>query len=202
MQALPALSRRRSLWAPTVLQGPQALHTDHLPAFREGATHSTQPGLTGRSAPISHGGGTLTETLLPSPGPLGLGGIVAAAWTNQWVKREKGLCWGCIPPHPACPPAAHPWEGRARDGSHWAVHTDLGVASHVVHINAQEVAEPVRHEHGSQVGLEHGVDAATQDTNAGQLFQVDAVGQAVHVRPPNTCGSKGGCSELRREGLK
>ena len=66
-----------------------------------------------------------------------------------------------------------------------------------MHVNAQEVAEPVRHEHSSQVGLDHGVDATAQDSDAGQLLQVDAVSQAVHVRPPDPCGSKGGCNELR-----
>lgn len=67
-----------------------------------------------------------------------------------------------------------------------------------MHINAQEVAEPVRHEHGSQVGLDHGINATAQDADAGQLLQVDAVSQAVHVRPPDPCGSKGGCNELWR----
>lgn len=90
----------------------------------------------------------------------------------------------------------------ARKPATWAVHTDLRVASYIMHINAQEVAQPVRHENSSQVGLDHSVDAAAQDADAGQLLQVDAVSQAVHVRPPNTCGSKGGCSELRQEGLE
>lgn len=85
-----------------------------------------------------------------------------------------------------------PGEGH----SHSRVHTYLGIASHIVHINAQEVAEPVRHEHGSQVGLDHGVNAAAQEADARQLLQVDAVGQAVHVRPPDPCGSKGGYDEL------
>ena len=75
-------------------------------------------------------------------------------------------------------------------------HTDLGVTSHVVHVEAQKVAKPVRHEHGSQVDLDHGVHAAGQEANAGQLLQVDAVGQAVHVGPPDTWGSGGGCNEL------
>lgn len=65
MGAVPALSLRPSFWAPTALRGPHALHTDHLPAFRKGATHSAQPGLTVQSAPISHGGDTLTEAPLP-----------------------------------------------------------------------------------------------------------------------------------------
>ena len=58
------------------------------------------------------------------------------------------------------------------------------------------MAEPVRHEHGSQVDLDHGVHAAGQEADAGQLLQVDAVGQAVHVGPPDTWGSEGGCNKL------
>lgn len=107
-----------------------------------------------------------------------------------------------VPLHPSHLPEPHPTLGgpgsvTARRPATWVVHTDLRVASHVMHINAQEVAQPVRHEHSSQVGLDHGVDAAVQDANTGQLLQVDAVCQTVHVRPPNACGSKGGCSELR-----
>ena len=65
-----------------------------------------------------------------------------------------------------------------------------------MHVEAQQVAKPVRHEHGSQVDLDHGVHAAGQEADAGQLLQVDAVGQAVHVGPPDTWGSEGGCNKL------
>lgn len=64
--------------------------------------------------------------------------------------------------------------------------TDLGVAANIVHINAQEVAEPMGHEHGSQVDLHHGFHATSENAHVTELLQVDAVGQAVHVRPPDT----------------
>lgn len=126
---------------------------------------------------------------------------------EQWALPGPHSSSSCLSPlHPRHLPEPHPTLRRpssvtARRLATWPVHTDLRVASHVMHIDAQEVAQPMRHEHSSQVGLDHGVDAATQDANAGQLLQVDAVGQAVHVRPPNTCGSKGGYSELWQKGL-
>lgn len=51
MGAVPALSLRPSFWAPTALRGPHALHTDHLPACRKGATHSAQQGSLYRAHP-------------------------------------------------------------------------------------------------------------------------------------------------------
>lgn len=124
----------------------------------------------------------------------------AAQGQHKAMGAGRGGAGGALGPHFSFSDLSYstpagsqsPGEGH----SHSRVHTYLGVASHIVHINAQEVAEPVRHEHGSQVGLDHGVNAAAQEADARQLLQVDAVGQAVHVRPPDPCGSKGGYDEL------
>ena len=144
-----------------------------------------------------------------------MGGTRAATWVgiNPWVKRAEGeqalprpqSSSSCLSPYTAAvsqSPTPSPGRSRLSSGSQAGcsgqrAHTDLRVASHVVHVESQEVAEPMRHEHGSQVDLDHGVHAAGQEADAGQLLQVDAVGQAVHVGPPDTWGSEGGCDEWR-----
>lgn len=128
----------------------------------------------------------------PGPGP-----------TNRWKGRRGVSLASLTALQLSLRALTHPGEFRLSDSPQAGylgryVHTDLWVASHLAQVNAQEVAEPMRHEHGSQVGLDHGIDAATQGADAGQLLQVDAVSQAVHVRPPNACGSEGGCSKLWR----
>lgn len=60
MGTVPALSLRPSFWAPTALQRPHALHTDHHQSSGK-APHTVHS----QGASISHGGDMLTEAPLP-----------------------------------------------------------------------------------------------------------------------------------------
>ena len=203
-------SLRPSFGAPTALWGPRALHT-----FKAGAAPSVQPQALCRAHPLPArfcGGGHQGRRPHVRTRTLGRGGDQGSdlgrdqplgGEGQQALPRPQSFT-SCLSPYTAAmSQSPTPPPGRARLSSSsqagrlgLRAHTDLRVASHVVHVEAQQVAEPVRHEHGSQVDLDHGVHAAGQEANAGQLLQVDAVGQAVHVGPPDTWGSGGGCNEL------
>lgn len=66
------------------------------------------------------------------------------------------------------------------------ISSHLRVSSHIVHIDAQQMSQPMRHEDGAQVDLHHVLHAAIQDTDLHQLLKVNLVSQAVHVSPLHT----------------
>lgn len=65
--------------------------------------------------------------------------------------------------------------------------TDLRIASNVMDIDAQEMAQTVRHKHGTHVSLDHVLHVALQKADVHKFLQVNAVGQAVHIRPVDPC---------------
>lgn len=218
MGVVPAPSLRPSFGAPTALQGPHdPMHstlTTYPPSRK--APRRALPRARCRAHPLctrSRGGHWRRQAHSDSPAlvrPLGVGALWQQPGPGPTNRRKGRRVVGLLGPHPflsflthytpACPRAlTHLGSSRLSDSPQAGhlgrrVHTDLWVASHVVHIDAQEVPEPMRHEHGSQVGLQHGVDTAAQDANAGQSLQVDAVRQPVQVRPPDACGTESAVS--------
>ena len=66
----------------------------------------------------------------------------------------------------------------------WASH--LRVAANIMHVNAKQMSQPMRHEDGSHVNLHHIIHIAGQDADLHQLLQVNSVSQTVHVSPFHT----------------
>lgn len=61
-----------------------------------------------------------------------------------------------------------------------------------MNVNAEEVAQPVWHEHRPQMNLHHVVHGAMEDANFFELLQVDPVSQTVHIRPGDPWEKAGG----------
>lgn len=62
----------------------------------------------------------------------------------------------------------------------------LRVSPDIVHINAKQVSQAMRHEDGTNVMLDHVIHSACQDANLHELLQVNPVSQTVHVSPFHT----------------
>lgn len=92
------------------------------------------------------------------------------------------------------------WTGVVVMRTIWQVLSyHLRVASDIVHINAQQVAQSVGHEDRTEVNLHHVVYAALHNADLQQLLQVNAVSQAVHVSPLHTFSKNRDVTTNRRE---
>lgn len=65
----------------------------------------------------------------------------------------------------------------------------LRVAANIVHVNAKQVSQTMRHEDGTHVNHHHVVHVARQNADLHELLQVNAVRQTVHVSPLHTCSN-------------
>ena len=66
------------------------------------------------------------------------------------------------------------------------IDTDLRVPPDIMHVTAQQVAQAVGHEDGSQADPHHVLHVALDDAHLQQLLQVSSVRQQVHVSPLHT----------------
>lgn len=99
----------------------------------------------------------------------------------------------------SCPGLFHPQmfmindinnEGEGLFSSQISRVSHLRISTNIMHINAKQVAQAMRHEDGTNVMLYHVIHISCQNTNLHQLLQVNPVSQTVHVSPFHTFTKK------------